>query len=244
MIPKFKKYSIYPISEKAVSIVFGNQIEEQTRQKINNLNQIIKANPFSGFLNTIPAYTTLTLFFEPLELLRDSALKGSTCLEKITFYLSQLENSNQNESQNKSQIIQIPVCYDEVFGLDLAELSDLHHLKKEEIIKLHSEVVYPVYMIGFVPGFPYLGGLNPILNSPRKATPRKVIPEGSVGIAGMQTGIYPLATPGGWQIIGRTPLKLFDAHRQQPSLLKAGDFVKFEPINITDFEKIHQKEWV
>lgn len=243
MILDLKKYSIYPVSEKAISITFGNQIDEGIRQEINNLNQLIKANPFSGLLNTIPAYITLTLFFEPLELLRDSALKGSTCLEKITFYLSQLNDLHKVESESKSQIIQIPVCYDEVFGLDLAALSDFHHLKKEEIISLHLEVVYPVYMIGFVPGFPYLGGLNPILNSPRKSTPRKLIPAGSVGIAGMQTGIYPLATPGGWQIIGRTPLKLFDAHRQQPSLLKAGDVIKFESINIIDFEEIHQKEW-
>ncbi|MBD3747858.1 MAG: 5-oxoprolinase subunit PxpB [Sphingobacteriales bacterium] len=243
MVPDLKKYILHPISEKAISIVFGNQISEAIRQQISRLNRLILANPFLGLLNAIPAYTTLTLFFEPSILLKDTSLKGSTCSEKITFYLAQLENLNQNEAENKSRIIKIPICYEEVFGLDLAELSSIHQLSKEEIIQLHTEAAYPVYMIGFVPGFPYLGGLNPVLNSPRKASPRKVIPAGSVGIAGMQTGIYPLATPGGWQIIGRTPLKLFDAYRQQPSLLKAGDVVKFEPISFTDFQKIYQKEW-
>lgn len=243
MISELKDYTLYQISEKAISIGFGNQIDEELRQQISSLNRLILANPFLGLLNTIPAYTTLTLFFEPLELLKENTLKGSTCLEKITFYLSGFKDQIKNQPENKGQIIQIPVCYEDTFGLDLAALSHLHRLSKAAIINLHSEVVYPVYMIGFVPGFPYLGGLNSILSTPRKVTPRKVIPAGSVGIAGKQTGIYPLETPGGWQIIGRTPLKLFDTNRWQPSLLKAGDFVKFEPISLADFEKIYQKEW-
>lgn len=244
MVSDLKKYRIYPISEKAISIEFGNQINEEIRQQISSLNQLILANPFFGLLNTIPAYTTLTLFFEPSELLKDAALKGSNCLERITFYLSRLKNQIKNQPENKSQIIQIPVCYEDAFGLDLAELSNLHQLDKEEIINLHCRSNYPVYMIGFVPGFAYLGGLDERLNSPRKETPRKVIPAGSVGIAGMQTGIYPLKTPGGWQIIGRTPLKLFDINRKQPSLLKAGDSIQFKPISKIEFEKIHQQEWV
>ena len=236
-----KDFTIYPISEKAISIEFGNQIDEEIRQKISHLNQCILKEPFFGFLNTVPAYTTLTIFFEPLELQKNASLQGSTCLEKITFYLSRMKDELKNQFKKDSKIISIPVCYEDTFGLDLEELSNLHQLDKEKIIELHSEAIYSVYMIGFVPGFPYLGGLNEILNSSRKANPRKAIPAGSVGIAGMQTGIYPLETPGGWQIIGRTPLKLFDALRPRPSLLKAGDRIKFEPITKSEFERIAKK---
>ena len=121
-------------------------------------------------------------------------------------------------------------------------LTAFYQLTKEEIIQLHSAAIYTVFMIGFVPGFPYLGGLSEKLTAPRKQNPRPVIPKGSVGIAGQQTGIYPLETPGGWQIIGRTPLRLFDAGRQQPSLLKAGDNIKFEAISFTEFEQIQKQQ--
>ncbi|MBU1372204.1 MAG: 5-oxoprolinase subunit PxpB [Bacteroidetes bacterium] len=232
------EYILYPISEKAVSIEFGNQIDEEIRQKISHLNQRILREPFSGFINTVPAYTTLTIFFEPLELLMNATLQGSTCLEKITFYLSKMKDEFKNQSHKDSKIIQIPVCYEDAFGLDLEELSSSYHLDKEKIITLHSEAIYSVYMIGFVPGFPYLGGLNELLKAPRKTAPRKAIPAGSVGIAGMQTGIYPLETPGGWQIIGRTPMKLFDVLQSQPSLLKAGDRIKFEAITKSEYERM------
>lgn len=238
-----KDFTIYPISEKAVTIVFGNQIDEEIREQINGLNQFIKYHPFSGFINTVPAYTTLTIFFEPLGLLADAHLKGSTCLEKITFYLSQFKVEVVNQAQNEGKIISIPVCYEDDFALDLKELAKSKKMDKETIINIHSSAIYKVYMIGFVPSFAYLGGLDLQLASPRKATPRQKVPEGSVGIAGQQTGIYPLETPGGWQIIGRTPLKLFDVNRTQPSLLKSGDSVQFKPISKADFEKIHQKEW-
>ena len=134
------------------------------------------------------------------------------------------------------------MCYDATFGLDLEELTSFYQLKKEEIIEMHSSAVYTVYMIGFVPGFPYLGGLAEKLIAPRKQNPRSAIAAGSVGIAGKQTGIYPLETPGGWQIIGRTPLKLFDVNRQQPSLLKAGDKIKFNSISLNEYEELAKKQ--
>ena len=114
----------------------------------------------------------------------------------------------------------------------------MHQLSSQQVINLHAAATYKVYMTGFVPGFAYLGGIDERLATPRKATPRKAIPEGSVGIAGQQTGIYPLQTPGGWQIIGRTPLKMFDAGRHQPALLKAGDTVVFKPVNQDEFDQL------
>ena len=238
MALKLKDITFYQISETAVSIEFGQEISEETLKKITKFNQFIKENPFSGLLSIIPAYTTLTLYFNPVELIKNTVLKGQTCLDKISEHFKSVNlEKNINQSTNH-KIIHVPVCYDVKFGLDLEELTSFYQLKKEEIIQTHSISIYTVFMIGFVPGFPYLGGLSEKLTAPRKQNPRKVIPAGSVGIAGAQTGIYPLETPGGWQIIGRTPLKLFDAKGTPPSLLKAGDLIKFEPISLTEFERM------
>ena len=232
----------FQISENAISLEFGDDINEETLGRISGLNECIKQNPFAGLLSTIPAYTTLTLYFNPVVLMNDRSLKGSTTLDKISGYIKSINVETNIDQKIYSQIINIPVCYDSTFGFDLQELSLFHQLKKEEIIDMHSSAVYTVYMIGFVPGFPYLGGLSEKLTSPRKQNPRAAIPAGSVGIAGQQTGIYPLETPGGWQIIGRTPLKLFDVNRQQPSLLKAGDKLKFEQISLREFEQIEREQ--
>lgn len=232
----------FQISENAISLEFGNDINEETLGRIAGLNQCIKRNPFAGLLSTIPAYTTLTLYFNPVGLMNDFNLKGSTTLDKISLYIKSINVETNTDQEKYSQIINIPVCYDPTFGFDLQELSLFHQLIKEEIIEIHSSAVYTVYMIGFVPGFPYLGGLSKRLTSPRKQNPRPAIPAGSVGIAGQQTGIYPLETPGGWQIIGRTPIKLFDVNRQQPSLLKAGDKIKFEQISLIEFEQLEREQ--
>ncbi|TKC00338.1 5-oxoprolinase subunit PxpB [Pedobacter cryophilus] len=234
------KFLIYPISEKAVSIEFGQKIEAEIMKRISNLNRLILENPFIGLDCTVPAYTTLTLFYNPVKVISDKNLSGKFCFDKVSNYLSQMAQTNDNSIEKPKDIINIPVCYDEQFGLDLDELSILHQVPKEKIIKLHSSAIYTVFMIGFVPGFAYLGGMPELLASPRKLTPRKFIPAGSVGIAGQQTGIYPLETPGGWQIIGKTPLTLFDVNREQPSLLKAGDSVKFNPISLANFQSYHE----
>nr|MBC7612517.1 5-oxoprolinase subunit PxpB [Pseudopedobacter sp.] len=236
-----KDFTFYQISETAVSIEFGDEISEETLEIVTKFNRYIKENPFLGLLNTIPAYTTLTLYFNPVVLMNEAGLKGQTCLDKISAYIKGTNFETKINKKKHHEIVQIPVCYDVKFGLDLEELTLFYQLKKEEIIEIHSNSVYTVFMIGFVPGFPYLGGLSDKLIAPRKQNPRKVIPAGSVGIAGHQTGIYPLETPGGWQIIGRTPIKLFDANRTRPSLLKAGDQIKFEPISLSEFERLEKK---
>ena len=236
-----KDISLFQISENTISIEFADEINAETLEEITRFNQCIKQNPFSGLRSTIPAYTTLTLYFNPVELMNDAGLKGHSCADKISEYLKNLIPEEKKSQKIDGQIIHIPVCYDEKFGLDLEALTSFYQLKKEEIIHLHSSTNYTVFMIGFVPGFPYLGGLPKKLIAPRKQNPRPAIPAGAVGIAGQQTGIYPLETPGGWQIIGRTPLKLFDTNRTEPSLLKAGDKIKFEPISLTEFERTEEK---
>src|SRR5699024_2000207 len=134
----------------------------------------------------------------------------------------------------------IPTCYGGELGPDLKEVAQVNHLTEDEVIKIHSEKDYLVYLIGFTAGFPYLGGMDSRIATPRLRLPRQEIPAGSDGVAGEQSGIYPLATPGGWQIIGQTPVKLFDPNQSEPILFQAGDYLRFIPVNLTSFEKIQR----
>ena len=231
---------IYPISESAVTIEFGYAIDEALLPRIASFNRLIQRNAFTGLLDTVPAYTTLTVFFDPLLVHQNKALWGNSIFEKVSGFLRQLQEDTRQSLVLQEEIISIPVCYGGSFGPDLQEVASWHQLTTGEAIGLHCAAIYKVFMIGFIPGFAYLGGLNALLETPRKGMPRKAVAAGAVGIAGKQTGIYPLQTPGGWQIIGQTPLKLFDARRNPPSLLKAGDRIRFEPITLPEFEKLSE----
>jgi inhibitor of KinA len=229
-------FNIYYLSEHAITLEFGHEISEDMLRQVSNFNTLINQRPFTGFLISVPAYSTLSIFYDPIQVIKANDLSGEDCFNKVSAYLNQLTNDADTPNNTPDNLITIPTCYGGKYGEDLDELAALHQLSADEVIKLHSEAIYKVYMIGFVPGFAYLGGMSAQLATPRKPTPRKTIPAGSVGIAGQQTGIYPLATPGGWQLIGRTPLTLFDATRTQPALLKAGDQVVFKPIDPYQFE--------
>jgi inhibitor of KinA len=227
---------VYPLSEGAVTVEFGKMIDDAIINRVNTFNRLLNQKGLPGMYQTVPAYASLTIFFDPLALF-NANLPGKTGFDKAKMYLLGLnEENSRSPDQDKSIVITIPVCYGGVFGTDLEYVTSYSKMTAGEVIRLHSEIVYKVCMVGFIPGFAYLGGLNPLLQIPRKPAPVKVAP-GAVGIAGSQTGIYPLETPGGWQIIGRTPVCLFDAKRPQPSLLKAGDKVKFKPMSFPDFEK-------
>lgn len=228
-------FEIYYLSEQAVTLAFEPEISETQLQQITAFNKLINQNPFPGFRCTVPAYHTISIFYDPVKVIK-SSLQGEDCFKKVSCWLRKLKFEPENMQVKEARTITIPVCYGQDFGPDLEELANLHQLTTEEVISLHSSAVYKVYMIGFVPGFAYLGGMNALLDTPRKAIPRQKITAGSVGIAGKQTGVYPMETPGGWQIIGRTPLKLFDANRSQPALLKAGDSVIFKPISADEFQ--------
>lgn len=229
------EFVLYPISESAVTLQFGSVINKENFDKVIGHCRAIENNPFAGFKEVVPAYTTLTIHFD-LKGVMQSNLKGQSTVEKISNYINSL--AILVDKSMVQQKFDIPVCYDDEFGLDLSELSKGSGLPVEKIIHLHASNTYTVFMIGFAPGFPYMAELPTALHCKRKSTPRKKVPAGSVAIAGNQTGIYPFETPGGWQIIGRTPLKLFDGARQMPSLLQAGMQIKFMPISREQFNKL------
>lgn len=242
LFPANPQLPIYSLSERAVTIEFGREINQNLLELITGFDQLLTENPFPGFVASMPAYTTLSVFFDPLRVIQSGEMPGRDCFEKVSGYLSLLHEKQENTTVPSGNIITIPVCYDPELGPDLAEVAKIHNLAVETVVNLHTSAEYRVHMIGFMPGFAYLGGMNDLLSTPRKGTPRKAVPAGAVGIAGKQTGIYPLQTPGGWQIIGQTPVKLFDVNRPQPSLLKAGDRVIFKPVSWPEFNHLAAAE--
>jgi inhibitor of KinA len=227
-------FRIYALSERAVTVEFGQHINEGTLNQIRNFDIALQQNPFPGFSSTVPAYTTLTVYYDPLAL-SCSGLPGADGFAKVSAHLQGIHAQQKSTATTPGDTITIPVCYGAELGPDIEDVARHNQLTVNEVINLHNAAIYTVYMIGFVPGFAYLGGMDARLATPRKVSPRKAVPAGAVGIAGEQTGVYPMQTPGGWQLIGQTTVKLFDANRLQPSLLKAGDKVKFQPISPEEF---------
>ncbi len=191
------------------------------------LQHAIESNPFKGFIEFVPAYGSLTVYF-------NEQVSASTVRSWLSDLSAQISDTSL---ATEGKQISIPVCYDPSLGTDLPWVSSHLNLSLEEIISLHTSVVYRVYMIGFIPGFPYMGTLPEQLEVPRKQTPSMKIPAGSVAIAGKQTGIYPAEVPGGWQVIGRTPLRMFDPNKSPCSFLNAGDIVQFKPITLETFNQ-------
>lgn len=229
-------FSIHFLSERAITIVFGQGIDEITFDSVHQFNAQLNRLPFEGFISTVPAYASLTVFYDPLVVMHAQELQGLNGFERVCNYLIELQQKSPLIKKKKREQVHLPVCYDEALAPDLAYVASYHNISPEELINLHSGAIYQVYMIGFVPGFAYLGGMPSILETPRKEIPRKQVLAGSIGIAGKQTGIYPLQISGGWQIIGCTPLQLFNIERSSPSLLEAGDEVLFEIIDLQEFK--------
>ncbi|MBI5602450.1 MAG: 5-oxoprolinase subunit PxpB [Deltaproteobacteria bacterium] len=217
---------ILPCGDSAVAVEFGSVIDPLINREVYALFNKLKAEPPLGLIDLIPTYRSLLVQYDPTVL----SFKD---LQKIVFSFSELSGG---AAETVGRLVEIPVCYGNAYGPDLKVVADYLHLTEEEIIEIHSKAVYQVYMIGFTPGFPYLGGLDPRLFAPRKKVPRELVPAGTVGIADQQTGIYPIDSPGGWQLIGRTPIKLFDLDREEVFYLKPGDRVKFNPISEEEFE--------
>ncbi|MBQ7245489.1 MAG: 5-oxoprolinase subunit PxpB [Firmicutes bacterium] len=226
------KLTLVDAGDSAVSIRFPEEISEQVNREVIYYLDCIKSEmaegKLSGVFDVIPSYAAILLCFDPL------VTDGETIKNEVEEII--LNNFSKELLSHDKNIIEIPVMYGGEYGPDLENVSKHTGLSQEEIIKLHSEPLYPVYMIGFLAGFPYLGGMNPSIATPRLDTPRLSVPEGSVGIAGLQTGIYPIDSPGGWQIIGRTPIKLYDPESSSPFLLSPGDHIKFIPIDKAAFD--------
>lgn len=232
-----RDFTCYELSERAVTLEFGCEINPETSKKVQNLYFNLIRHPFVGFYAATPAYTSLAVFYDPLKVLGADGLKGNTAYVRVKEYLERLWIQTLGDNaldaladKEKGEIVSIPVRYGGEFGPDLIEVAGFSGMSTDEIVSLHSEQVYEVGMIGFMPGFTYLTGLPDALKCPRKQLPRPLVPAGSVGIAGSQTGIYSLDSPGGWQIIGRITWKLFDPDRIPPVLLKIGDRVRFVEI--------------
>ncbi len=228
---------IYAIHDQAITIEIGNEINEVINLEVLKLKEDFETTPFEGFIECVPAYSSLTIYFDDNRTLEEIRNEIKNRLEKKN---SSIKKSRLIETSLGSTIkikpIIIPVCYDVEYGTDLTWLSEHLNLDIDEIILLHTQTIFRVYMMGFIPGFAYMGTLPEKLHAPRKQTPAQHIPIGSVAIAGKQTGIYPSAVPGGWQIIGRTPHLMFDKKRNPCSLLKAGDAIQFKSISKKDFE--------
>jgi inhibitor of KinA len=204
------------------------QITNEGHKQVRKLLRIMETEPIPAVRNLHPAYSSLLIKFDPLKMRHDD-------LEDILRgFLDRMEKVELPEPRR----VEIPVCYGGEFGPDLNGVAELHRLTPERVIDLHASATYIVYFLGFVPGFAYLGELPPDLATPRLPTPRRSVPAGSVGIAGSQTGVYPISTPGGWRLLGRTPAKMFQPERAEMSLLSIGDCVRFVPISRQQFAKL------
>ena len=226
-------FSFIPVNESSLLISFGDVIQEEVHTHVMQAKAAIEANPFVGFVETVPAYTTLAVYYDPTKVESTHETVSATVIQTLQ---TLLETVSADQGTSTRTLIELPVCYDPAFAPDLSTTADALKLSVEELINIHAGKIYKVYMIGFTPGFPYMGTVDERIFTQRKTQPRLKVEPGSVAIAGNQTGIYPFATPGGWNIIGRTTLLLFDLNRSNPFLLKAGDEVKFKQISKDEFE--------
>jgi inhibitor of KinA len=229
------------LDEQAISVAFGSGISTEVNGKVMRFNQLLQRQPFEGLVETVPAYNTLTVIYDAF-IVKKACAMGETAAAKARQYLEQLLAQEECALAVQGKLHKIPVCYDAPHSPDLPLMCEAKKLTAAEIVQLHTAAPFHVYMIGFMPGFPYMGVLPDVLQMPRLSVPRTSVPAGSVGIAGPQTGIYPFASPGGWNIIGQTPVRLFDAHRPQPCLLQAGDSVQFYAIDTAEFHYIKKQQ--
>lgn len=223
-------YKIFPLSENAVTIDFGNKISTEINERIIKLADLIEKNKFNGFIETVPAYSSLTIFFNIFSVRKNYGNFQNAFSFVTNFIELNLENIEKTKVKS-AKPIKIPVNYNSEFSPDLEFVSQYSKLTKDEVIKIHTSKIYRVFMIGFLPAFAYMGEVDERIAAPRRENPRTKIEKGSVGIAGKQTGIYPLESPGGWQIIGKTDVELFIPNKKEISLLKTGDLVEFYDIN-------------
>jgi len=211
------KPKLLPLGDSALLIQFGTEIDLETNQRLHTLDALLRAELIPGIIEMVPAYATLLVHYDPFVL----------TYAKISDWINAEMERVESSASRKPRRIEVPVQYGGASGPDLEWVAAHHHLSIADTIHLHTNQTYTVYMMGFTPGFPYMGKLHPSLITPRLDSPRKLVRAGSVAIAGEQTGIYPLDSPGGWRLIGWTPLRLFDLSCNTPFLFKPGDEVKF-----------------
>lgn len=226
---------ITPVGDSALRVELGDAIDEATQQRVQAACAALDAAAIPGVAEFVPAYTSVTAHYDP----RVAVHAGAPADDVFGWLAARAELALERlpaKPARAGSVVEVPVCYGGEFGPDLARVAAQAKLSPEEVVRRHAAGRYVVHLVGFSPGFPYLGGMDGALATPRLAQPRAQVPAGSVGIAGVQTGVYPLATPGGWNLIGRTPLKLFRPEANPPVLLQAGDRVKFRAIDLNEWK--------
>ena len=218
--------------DTGIIVEFGDGIDPVVNSKVRAMAQSLKSGLPEGIVEIIPTYRSLLFIYDPSQIWYD----------KLTGFIEEKAADITAIEETAPTVVEIPVCYGGELGPDIGNVCDSSGLDEKEVIRLHCEPDYLIYMVGFTPGFPFLGGLADPLHTPRLKTPRMLVPEGSVGIANNQTGMYPIASPGGWQLIGWTPFTLFAPEKKNPFLYKAGDRIRFVPISADEYQTIKEKE--
>lgn len=219
---------ILTAGDSSLLVEFGKEIDPEINRKIAATVQLMKEQHIEGVVDVIPAFASLLINYDPRVIGYEDMKERIRNLLKV----------DAKAGAGSRRIYEIPVCYGGEYGPDLASIAENAGLSEEEVIRIHSSRDYLIYMLGFLPGFCYLGGLDERIFTPRLANPRLKIDAGSIGIGGSQTGIYPLDSPGGWQLMGKTPVKTYDPDREKPILVEAGDYIRFVPIDETEYKRI------
>ncbi len=219
-----------PAGDEALVIEFGKTIDEEINNSVISMAASIRNRKIKGVREILPTYRSLMVFYNPKKI----------SYVRLVSTVKSLGYKDKDEAESKRTLI-VPCCYDDSFGPDLSDMSTELGLSREEIVKIHSAEKYKIYMMGFLPGFVYLGGLDKRINIPRLKTPRTKIPARSVGIGGAQTGVYPVDSPGGWRLIGSTPLDFYDIKREHPILCEAGEYIRFKPIFRDEYDDIRRE---
>jgi inhibitor of KinA len=230
-----------PLGDSAILVNLGERVDLETHNKVRVLSEYLEKHPFEGMVECIPAFTSVTVFFDTVRLflnhMKPTMQDADYPYDRVAAIIQDILGRLDESVLAAPRVIEIPVCYGGEFGVDLEHVASINRLTVDEVVNIHASGDYLVYMVGFAPGFPYLGGMSGRIAAPRRQTPRLAIPAGTVGIAGEQTGVYPIETPGGWNLIGRTPRSLFLPKQQPPTLTEAGNIVRFYPITRKEYDR-------